>query len=108
MTEKKIRTGIIEAGRLDAVIGLASNLFYGTGIPACILVLRGAAPAPGRARGKVLLINADREFTAGRAQNHLGPQHIEKIVSAYHEYARHPRLRPRRRRRRAGATTTST
>jgi type I restriction enzyme M protein len=34
----------------------------------------------------VLFISADREFTAGRAQNHLGPQHIEKIVSAYHAY----------------------
>ena len=41
--EKKIRQGIIEADRLDAVIGLAPNLFYGTGIPACVLVLRGTA-----------------------------------------------------------------
>jgi type I restriction enzyme M protein len=87
--EKKIRQGIIEADRLEAVIGLAPNLFYGTGIPACVLVLRGTAPRePGRhgGHGKVLFINADREFTAGRAQNHLGPQHIEKIVSAYHQY----------------------
>ena len=42
--EKEIRTGIIEDDRLEAVIGLAPNLFYGTGIPACILVLRGTAP----------------------------------------------------------------
>lgn len=84
--EKKIRTGIIEADRLEAVIGLAPNLFYGTGIPACILVLHGTAPRLERHRGKVLFINADREFTAGRAQNYLGPQHIEKIVSAYHQY----------------------
>ena len=83
--EKTIRAGIIEADRLEAVIGLAPNLFYGTGIPACILVLRGAAPRDVN-RGKVLFINADREFTAGRAQNYLGPQHVEKIVSAYHEY----------------------
>lgn len=84
--EKKIRTGIIEADRLEAVIGLAPNLFYGTGIPACILVLRGTAPRDPERRGKVLFINADRELTAGRAQNYLGPQHVEKIVSAYHEY----------------------
>jgi type I restriction enzyme M protein len=84
--EKKIRTGIIEVERLEAVIGLASNLFYGTGIPACILVLRGTAPRAAERRGKVLFINADREFTAGRAQNYLGPQHMEKIVSAFHEY----------------------
>ena len=84
--EKEIRTGIIEADRLEAVIGLAPNLFYGTGIPACILVLRGTAPRPPRTRGKVLFINADREFTSGRAQNYLDPQHAEKIVSAFREY----------------------
>jgi len=85
-TEKDIRTGIIKADRLEAVIGLALNLFYGTGIPACILVLRGTAPRPAERRGKILFINADREFTPGRAQNYLGPQHVEKIVAAYHDY----------------------
>ena len=84
--EKDIRTGIIKADRLEAVIGLAPNLFYGTGIPACILVLRGTAPRPAERRGKILFINADREFTPGRAQNYLGPQHVEKIVAAYHDY----------------------
>ena len=47
--ERDIRKGIIEDDRLEAVIGLAPNLFYGTGIPACILVLRGTGSAPGRA-----------------------------------------------------------
>jgi type I restriction enzyme M protein len=84
--EKDIRTAIIKADRLEAVIGLAPNLFYGTGIPACILVLRGTAPRVAERRGKVLFINADREFTQGRAQNYLGPQHVEKIVAAYQEY----------------------
>ncbi|MGW4511754.1 N-6 DNA methylase [Streptomyces sp. NPDC004393] len=84
--EREIREGIIKDDRLEAVIGLASNLFYGTGIPACVLVLRGTEPRPKDQRGKVLFINADREFTAGRAQNHLDPQHAEKIVSAYREY----------------------
>ena len=68
------------------MIGLAPNLFYGTGIPACVLVLRGTAPRPAERRGKVLFINADREFTAGRAQNYLDPQHVEKIVAAYRDY----------------------
>ncbi|MGA2830498.1 MAG: class I SAM-dependent DNA methyltransferase [Streptosporangiaceae bacterium] len=81
--EKEIRTKIIQADRIEAVIGLASNLFYGTGIPACILVLRGTAPRPAARRGKVLFVNADREFAAGRAQNDLGPQHAEKIAAAY-------------------------
>lgn len=84
--EKEIRKEIIEADRLDAVIGLAPNLFYGTGIPACVLVLHGPGPRPANRKGKILFINADREFTAGRAQNYLGPKHVEKIATAYHEY----------------------
>ena len=85
--ERDIRAKIVRDDRLEAVIGLASNLFYGTGIPACVLVLRGTAPRPADRRGKVLLINADRDYTPGRAQNYLGPEHVEKIVSAFHAYA---------------------
>ena len=59
-------------------------------------MLRGPGPRRADRRGKVLFINADREFTAGRAQNYLDPQHIEKIVTAYHDYTDDPRLRPRR------------
>ncbi|WP_459802565.1 type I restriction-modification system subunit M [Herbidospora sp. RD11066] len=84
--EKDIREGIINDDRLEAVIGLAPNLFYGTGIPACILILRGMARRPEERRGKVLFINADREFTVGRAQNYLEPQHAEKIVATFDEY----------------------
>ncbi|MER5420449.1 type I restriction-modification system subunit M [Streptosporangium roseum] len=84
--EKKIRQGVIEADRLEAVIGLASNLFYGTGIPACLLILRGTARREEERRGKILFINADREYTSGRAQNYLDPQHAEKIVSAFEDY----------------------
>ena len=58
--EKKIRTGILDDDLLDAVIGLGSNLFYGTGIPACILVLRAKGAKPKERQGKVLFINADR------------------------------------------------
>jgi type I restriction enzyme M protein len=85
--EKEIRKEIIEADQLDAVVGLAPNLFYGTGIPACVLVLHGPGPRPADRKGKVLFINADREFTAGRAQNYLDPKHVEKIATAYHDYA---------------------
>ena len=92
--EKTIRAGIIEADLLEAVIGVAPNLFYGTGIPACILVLRqqvhkGARRVSGKPperQGKVLFINADREFFEGRAQNHLLPEHIEKIVTTFDEF----------------------
>ena len=85
--EREIRTGILNEDLLDAVIGLGANLFYGTGIPACILVLRAPGAKPKARKGKVLFINADREFSEGRAQNYLFPEHIEKIVSAWHAFA---------------------
>jgi type I restriction enzyme M protein len=81
--EKKIRQGFIEDDLLEAVIGLAPNLFYGTGIPACILILRAKDAKPTARRGKVLFINADRDFRAGRAQNYLRPEDIEKMVKTY-------------------------
>jgi type I restriction enzyme M protein len=84
--EKKIRTGFLDEDLLDAVIGLGSNLFYGTGIPACLLVLRAPGAKPPERKGKVLFINADREFYEGRAQNFLYPEHIEKIVSTWRAF----------------------
>ncbi|MCB9576019.1 MAG: SAM-dependent DNA methyltransferase [Polyangiaceae bacterium] len=81
--EREIRSGFLNEDILDAVIGLAPNLFYGTGIPACILVLRAPGAKPKERQGKVLFINADREFYEGRAQNYLYPEHIEKVVSAW-------------------------
>jgi type I restriction enzyme M protein len=84
--ERDIRRGFIKDGLLDAVIGLAPNLFYGTGIPACILVLRAKGSRPLAREDKVLFINADAEFRSGRAQNYLDPEHIEKIVNAYQRY----------------------
>ncbi|HEX8822872.1 MAG TPA: class I SAM-dependent DNA methyltransferase [Archangium sp.] len=84
--EKDIRTGILNDDLLEAVIGLGPNLFYGTGIPACILVLRAHKAKPPERAGKVLFINADREFYEGRAQNHLLPEHIEKIVSTWEAF----------------------
>src|SRR5205823_8583611 len=84
--EKDIPTGILDEDMLEAVIGLGPNLFYGTGIPACILVLRAPGAKPKARRGKVLFINADHEYMEGRAQNYVLPEHIEKVVSAYERY----------------------
>ena len=81
--ERQIRSGLLDEDLVEAVIGLGPNLFYGTGIPACILVLRTPGAKAAERRGKVLFINADREFFEGRAQNYLYPEHIEKIVSAF-------------------------
>jgi type I restriction enzyme M protein len=85
--EREIRTRMLEDDIIEAVIGLAPNLFYGTGIPACVLVLRSPGSKPPERAGKVLFINADAEFAAGRAQNYLLPEHAEKIVSTYREFA---------------------
>jgi len=84
--EGKIRSGLLDDDIIDAVIGLGPQLFYGTGIPACILILRHKGSKPAPRRGKVLFINADREYREGRAQNFLEPEHIEKIVSAYRAF----------------------
>ncbi|WP_267713623.1 type I restriction-modification system subunit M [Streptomyces sp. CoH17] len=88
--EKTIRTELLEKDTIEAVIGLAPNLFYGTGIPACILVLRPPGRKDRAREGKVLFINADREFHAERAQNVLLPEHAEKIVSTFHAYEEVP------------------
>tara|TARA_R110002049_G_C9177600_1_gene563030 strand:+ start:8301 stop:10766 length:2466 start_codon:yes stop_codon:yes gene_type:complete len=92
--EGKIRQKIIESDQIEAVIGLGPQLFYGTGIPACVIILRqrihkGANLVSGKPKerqGKVLFINADREYFEGRAQNHLLPEHIEKIVTTFEEF----------------------
>jgi type I restriction enzyme M protein len=84
--EKKIRESFIENDNLEAVIGLPPNLFYGTGIPACILVMRSQGAKPVERQGKVLFINADAEYYAGRAQNYLRPEHIEKIAFVFERF----------------------
>lgn len=78
--EREARQYFIDHGYLEAVIGLPGNLFYGTGIPACILVLNKAGA---KERDHVLFINADREYREGKAQNHLRPEDVDKIVNAY-------------------------
>ncbi|PEN12964.1 restriction endonuclease subunit M [Longibacter salinarum] len=84
--EQGIRQGMIEDDLLEAVIGLPGNLFYNTGIPAAILIFRHKGDKPAERKGKVLFINADREYEEGRAQNHLRAEHIEKIVSTYRTF----------------------
>jgi type I restriction enzyme M protein len=91
--EKKIRQKFLEQDLIEAIISLPQNLFYGAGIPACILVMRpnltGGSPNPNKPegrRGQVLFINADAEFHAGRAQNYLRPEHVEKIVSTFDRF----------------------
>ena len=82
-----IRRKIIEDDLLDTVIGLGPNLFYGTGIPAAILILRARGSKPPERRCKVLFINADRDYGEGRAQNHLRPRDEQKITATYRDFA---------------------
>src|SRR5438093_6976626 len=95
--EKEIRKKFLEQDLVEAIIGLPQNLFYGAGIPACILVMRPNLTGqplnpnkPAARRGHVLFINADAEFHAGRAQNYLRPEHVEKIVSTFDRYENVP------------------
>ncbi|MBK6014001.1 class I SAM-dependent DNA methyltransferase [Streptomyces sp. MBT53] len=81
--ERDIRRGLIEDNRLEAVIGIGANVFYNTGIPACILVLKGPHDLPRERHGTVLFINAEREVTVGRSRNRLDAEHIAKIVDAF-------------------------
>jgi type I restriction enzyme M protein len=84
--EKKVRQRLVDEDLLDAVIGLPPNLFYGTGIPACILVMRAPDAKPEARRGRVLFVNADAEYLSGRAQNYLRPEDVEKIVEVYESF----------------------
>ena len=78
--EKEARKHFLERGWLEAVIGLPAGLFYGTGIPACALVFNKKDAVT---RKHVLVINADREYREGNAQNFLRPEDIGKIVQTY-------------------------
>jgi len=78
--EKACRQKFIKDGNLEAVIGLPAGLFYGTGIPACVLVINKNQAVK---RKCVLFINADREYKEGKNQNSLRPEDIEKITHVY-------------------------
>src|ERR1017187_5614871 len=74
-----MRRKILQMDVLEAVVGLGPNLFYGTGLAACILVFR-QRKAKDR-RSKVLILDASKEFKTGRAQNELLPEHVEQIYN---------------------------
>jgi type I restriction enzyme M protein len=76
--EERIRTKLLQDGHIDTVIGLPANLFYSTGIPVCILVLKKC-----KKPDDVLFINAAEHFEKGKRQNQLTPEHIAKIIDTY-------------------------
>jgi type I restriction enzyme M protein len=79
--EGRIRRALLEADLVDAVIGLAHNLFYGASIPAAIVILRRVKPVA--RRGQVLFIDASREYTEGRSRNQLTAAHVDRIAGIY-------------------------
>ncbi|HFK1809842.1 TPA: type I restriction-modification system subunit M [Bacillus cereus] len=79
--EGEIRKGIIEEDLIEAVIGLPSNLFYGTAIPACILILNRNKLE--ECKSKIFFLDGSQEYQEGKNQNTLRSQDIENIVTAY-------------------------
>ena len=84
--EERIRTKLLKDGHIDTVIGLPANLFYSTGIPVCILVLKKC-----KKPDDVLFINAAEHFAKGKRQNQLTDEHIAKIIEAYQFRKEEPR-----------------
>jgi type I restriction enzyme M protein len=76
--EERIRTKLLKDGHIDTVIGLPANLFYSTGIPVCILVLKKC-----KKPDDVLFINAAEHYEKGKRQNQLTDDHINKIIDTY-------------------------
>ena len=84
--EERIRSKLLKDGHIDTVIGLPSNLFYSTGIPVCILVLKKC-----KQPDDVLFINAAEHFIKGKRQNQLTDEHIAKIIKTYQTREPEPR-----------------
>jgi type I restriction enzyme M protein len=83
--EGRIREAMLKADIIEAVIGLAPNLFYGAGIPAAILIIRKAKPQD--RQGKVLVVNGDATFQPGKAQNLLTDENVKTLAQAFHGFA---------------------
>lgn len=83
--EHRIRRALLEADLIEAVVALPPNIFYGAGVPACLVLLRRQRPAAHR--GRVLLVYAARHYRELSAQNELRPQDVMRLLVHYHAYA---------------------
>lgn len=88
--EGRIRQKLIEENLLEAVIGLPANLFYGTGIPTCILIFN-----KGKKTKDILFIDASRDYEDLKTQNRLRPEDIEKIVKTFKAFKSFPKYAQR-------------
>ena len=82
--EGRIREGILKDDLIEAIIGLSPNLFYGTGIPACVLIINKDKPAD--RKGKVLFVHGAEEMVPGKNQNSLSEENVGKLVEAFKAY----------------------
>ncbi len=89
-TEKLIRRGLVEDDLIEAVISLGSNLFYGTGISACILIINRRKRK--HRRDKVLFVHGVGEFTEAKNQNRLSDANVERLARAFHAFEDEPRF----------------
>ena len=87
-TEGTIRERLLREDLIEAIIALAPNLFYGTGVPACVvLISRGKRPDR---KGRVLFVDGTREVASGKNQNHLSEENVARMVEAYHRFEDEP------------------
>lgn len=86
--EADMRRKLVESDLVECVIGIGKNLFFNSGMEACIVICRTNKPL--ERRGKVLFVNAKNEITRKNSQSFLEDSHIEKIASAYHSFSKVP------------------
>jgi len=82
--EHRIRRSLLDSELVEAVIALPANIFYGAGVPACLVIMRRQRPATHQ--GKVLLVYAARHYRELSAQNELRPQDVMRLLVHYHAY----------------------
>ncbi|TVQ88173.1 MAG: SAM-dependent DNA methyltransferase [Deltaproteobacteria bacterium] len=82
--EGTIREGMLTDDLIEAVVGLGPNLFYGTGIPAAVLFLHRDKPKD--RKGKVLIVNGDKDFVEGKNQNTLSDENVDRLAQAVHDF----------------------
>ncbi len=87
-SEQVIRRGIIQDDLLESIVSLGPNLFYGASIPATLLFLNRNKPA--HKKGKVLIVNAEKEFVCGTAQNHLSAENCAKVLEVIRDHKEVP------------------
>jgi len=82
--EGKIREGLLDDDLIEAVIGLAPNLFYGAGIPACLLLINKAKSD--RCKEKILFVNGAEEMVEEKTQNSLSEENVKRLSEIFHAY----------------------